>query len=112
MPAEVDLENIQEGAVLAADVLDARDNVLLSSGTQLTKAHISLIRRRGIASVILASPDDQKAGGALGAVDPARIAAALKQQEGVFSKAADNPLMAAVYRAVRTHLEAGNLPPG
>ncbi len=47
MSAEVSLENIQEGAVLAADVLDARDNVLLSSGTQLTKAHISLIRRRG-----------------------------------------------------------------
>jgi DNA primase len=112
MPTEVSLENIQEGAVLAADVLDARDNVLLSSGTQLTKAHISLIRRRGIESVIVSTPEDQTGDAAAAAVDPAQIAAALRQQEEVFAKTGGNPQMAAIHKAARAHLEAGNLPPG
>ncbi len=109
MPAEVSLDKLEEGAVLAADVLDARQNVLLSSGTTVTRAHVSLIRRRGIEAVLIKTPEDSAKGEDVS--DPARIAEALKQQENVFSKVCDHELMSAIYRAARTHVEAGNLPP-
>jgi len=110
MPAEVSLDSLEEGAILADDVLDSRQNVLLRSGTTVTRAHVSLIRRRGIDSVTVRTPEDAVAEEA--ASDPARIADAVRRQEIVFSKTHDNELMSAIYRAARVHIEAGNLPPG
>jgi len=112
MPVEVSLNEVQEGAVLAVDVLDARENVLLAAGTTLTRAHISLIGRRGIKSVKIKGDQDEDAPEGGLTADPAKIADALAQHQRIFSKVADRPIMAAIQRAARSHLESGNLPPG
>jgi hypothetical protein len=112
MPIEVSLNEVQEGAVLATDVLDARENVLLAAGTTLTRAHISLIGRRGIKSVKVKGDQDQDAPEDGPTNDPAKIADALQRHEHVFSKVGNRPIMVAIQRAARSHLESGNLPPG
>ncbi len=113
MPAEVKLRDVQDGAVLAEDVLDARGNALLTAGTRLTRAHISLIGRRGVKAVTVMGPEDlQKAEEEEEGVDPHRLADALADQQRAFALIGEDPLMAAIYRAARAHLEAGNLPPG
>ncbi len=113
MAFAVDLDRTGDGAVLAADVLDARRNVLLSAGTQLTKAHIALLRRRGIRTVTVVAVSEAPAGSAgerAGGAD--RLAALLARQAEVFSQVLDRPLMAVIFAAASAHLRAGNLPPG
>lgn len=113
MPVEKSLREIEDGAILAADVLDSRDNVLLAAGTRLTRAHISLIERRGIKAVKLQLAEEVEQPGDTGpAVDAAALAEALAGQERVFSKVRGQPLMEVIYQAARAHLQAGNLPPG
>ena len=63
MPAEVDIKSVEDGAILADDVLDARGNVLLTARTQITRAHLSLIGRRGITAVSVMLPEDLQEGG-------------------------------------------------
>ena len=113
MAVVVDLDRTGDGAVLAADVLDARRNVLLSAGTQLTKAHLALLRRRGIRTVSVLAVSDTPAGPAGESADGAtRQAALLERQAEVFSMVLDRPLMSAIFEAASAHLRAGNLPPG
>jgi hypothetical protein len=112
MPTEVALNNVQDGAVLAADVLDARENVLLTSGTRLTSAHISLIKRRGIRSVIVRTPEDPAPAETGSEEDTAaRVAELLERQKRVFVRALEAPRMDSIYRAARAHIRSGNLPP-
>jgi hypothetical protein len=114
MPAEVPTGKVEDGAVLAADVLDARGNVLLANGTQLTRAHLSLMERRGIKAVTVRTPEDAAPGSDQPSPEEraARVRELLAAQERVFSKIGEDPLLGAVYRAARAHIEAGNLPPG
>ena len=113
MPAEVKLADVGDGASLGADVLDARGNVLLAAGTRLTRAHLSLLERRGIESVTVVLPEEfEGARAGSGEVVAAELARALERQERAFAKVRGRPLMETIYRAARAHLEAGNLPQG
>jgi len=120
MPVEKPLKEVREGALLGADVLDARGNVLLAGGTRLTRAQLQILERRGIKSVPLASeaPAPAAAGtpaeapGSPEAAKPASAADWLAQQERVFAKVRGDPRMEAIYQAARAHLSGGNLPPG
>ena len=112
MPSEVDLDNIQDGAILAADVLDGRGNVLLAAGTRMTGAHVSLIRRRGVEKVEIRNEEKGGTEADTGSAQEGnRIAELLKQQEQVFSRVKDQPRMAAILAAAREHIQNGNLPP-
>ncbi len=115
MPVEVDIKSVEDGAILADDVLDARGNVLLAAKTQITKAHLSLIGRRGITTVRVMLPEDmqkdEEGEGGGEAVDPARLLEALAELDAAFAGAGENPIMTAIHKAARAHLEAGNLPP-
>jgi hypothetical protein len=116
MPVEKPLGELHDGAVLGADVLDARGNVLLAGGTRLTRAHLQLLERRGIKSVTVAPPVAAAVEAAASAgPEPARPALAaewLARQERVFAKVRQDSRMEAIYQAARAHLSAGNLPPG
>jgi len=113
MAVDADLDAVTDGAVLAADVLDGRQNVLLAAGTRLTAAHIALLRRRGVRWVkIQALPEAPDAPAAKPEPARDRLAELLVRQDKVFAKVGDDPLMAALHRAARAHLQAGNLPPG
>ena len=112
MPVEKALGEVQDGAVLGADVLDARGNVLLARGTALTRGHVQLLERRGIEAVTVALPGETAVLGRRGPADPAVVAECLARQEQVFAKVRQDPRMEAVYQAARAHLERGNLPPG
>ena len=109
MIIEKQLADVAEGAVLAADVLDAHGDVLLASGTGLTSSHLQLLRRRGVASVSVYSEDELPP--RPGQLAAAQLAACLERQEQVFSKVRGNPRMEALYQAARAHLASGNLPP-
>ena len=114
MPVEDQLAEVRDGIVLAADVLDGRGNVLLASGTRLTRAHLQILERRGLRAVTVTTPEDRARAeqGAPGAADPAVIAEMLARQERTFAKVRGQALMETIYRAARAHLERGNLPPG
>ncbi len=47
------LSNIQPGATLARDVLDASGKCLLAAGTELSTKTLALLQRRGVKSVAL-----------------------------------------------------------
>jgi hypothetical protein len=112
MPVEVTLDQVNDGAVLAEDVLDSRGNVLLAAGTQLTAAHIALVQRRGIQTVKLLTPDEPDGAGTREGPDPAEIEACLLRHDEMFAQSPQTPLMEAIRKASRAHIEAGNLPPG
>jgi hypothetical protein len=88
--------------------------VLLAGGTRLTRAHVQTLERRGVRAVSVTAPEDRPppAPGAPAAADPAAVAEMLARQERTFAKVRGQPLMDAIYRAAREHLERGNLPPG
>lgn len=50
------LESVTPGAILGAELRDARGAVLLSAGTVLTESLISSLSRRGVSHVPLAAP--------------------------------------------------------
>ncbi len=59
------LDQVQTGATLGQDVLDAHDNRLLNAGVELTANTLALLRKRGIRSVSivqenLLSPEQQQ----------------------------------------------------
>lgn len=47
------LDNIQPGASLARDVVDANGNCLLAAGAELSKNTLALLQRRGIKGVAI-----------------------------------------------------------
>lgn len=111
MAAERALAEVKDGDVLAEDLLDGHDNVLLAAGTRLTRAHLELAERRGVAALkVLTAQDAERAAGP-GAPDSAAVAAALERLDRVFAKVRGRELMEAIRAAARAHLEAGNLPP-
>ncbi len=109
MPVEKQLADIQDGDVLAEDVLDARGGVLLGKGTKLTRAHLQLLERRAVTAASVALPGEEGAGPA--SVDAARLAQCLERQERVFAKVRTEARMEAIYQTARQHLTGGNLPP-
>ena len=112
MPVNLPLGKVADGAVLAADVLDAQGNVLLARGTQLTRAHLQLIERRSIAAVLVATAEElAAAGGGAAAPDAGRLAEVLARHDRVFAKAGDGQLMQAIRRASRAEISRGGLPP-
>ncbi|HED14333.1 MAG TPA: hypothetical protein ENI62_11890 [Gammaproteobacteria bacterium] len=59
------LDQVQAGAILGQDVLDAQDNRLLNVGVELTTNTLALLRKRGIKSVCIVqenqlSPEQQQ----------------------------------------------------
>ncbi|HOX06127.1 MAG TPA: hypothetical protein PK280_06975 [Planctomycetota bacterium] len=109
MPVDKKPAEIPDGAVLAADVLDSKGDVLLAKGTKLTRAHVQLLERRAVATVSVATPED--AAGTATEAGREQLAGLLQQQEKVFSKVRSVPRMEALYQAARSHLAKGNLPP-
>ncbi|MHC4917617.1 MAG: hypothetical protein ACYTGB_19245 [Planctomycetota bacterium] len=112
MPVEVALRQVTDGTVLAEEVVDARGNVLLAAGTQLTKAHISLMQRRGVKSLTIVVPDDPAPVAREEGVDPASIETCLRNHDRLFASAAKTPLMEVIRKASRAHIEAGHVPAG
>lgn len=55
------LDEVIPGTVLAAPVLDPSGAVLLPAGLSLTEAQLDGLRRRGIAAVVVAPPEDAEA---------------------------------------------------
>jgi hypothetical protein len=69
---ELDLEQALPGMVLAAPLLDAHGGMLLPSGSALTSATLSALRRRGVERCVVQVAAD--------AVDPAVRAREREQQ--------------------------------
>lgn len=62
---QLSLDQVQAGATLGQDVLDAQDNRLLGAGVKLTANTLALLQKRGIRSVCivqdnLLSPEQQQ----------------------------------------------------
>lgn len=104
MAVEKKLVEVEDGAVLAADVVDAHGAVLLARGSVMSRERIAMLERRGVVAVMVDAP---AAGGVAGQL----VQVCLERQERVFSKVRGSARMSAVYQAARAHIERGNLPP-
>ena len=94
------LDQVNPGAVLAADVKDARGNMLVGSGRVLTEEWLKRLQGRGVTHVRVlgAAAASPQAGGT------SREAAgslALQRLEAMFAKAPQEPLMQALAAAAR-----------
>ncbi len=59
---KIPVTEITEGQVLARDVFDDSDRVLLGAGTVLGEKHIKILERRNIIEVAIKTPDDNPPG--------------------------------------------------
>lgn len=98
----LNVEKLQEGQVLAQDVVRGDGVVLISQGKQVTPEVLSLLRRLEVESVVVE--------GDLFDSEEARLEH-LKQQEADlvkrFSRVADDPVLKAVREMFRVRLRKG-----
>lgn len=83
MPRNVDLDALNPGDVLAADVADRSGRLILGRGRTLSERHIEIFRTWGVAQVsLMADGEDAAAEPSSEALDAAR-AAVLSRFEGL-----------------------------
>ncbi|GEM_PF-5917133 len=104
VPAELlPLDKVSPGAVLAADVKDAKGNMLVGEGRILTEEWIKRLQGRSITHVKVRAVGDSSS--VAPSVAPAGNDRRLKRLEAMFSKVAAEPLMQALAASARQILE-------
>ena len=99
------MDKVSPGSVLAADVKDARGNMLVGEGRVLTEEWIKRLQGRGITQVQVRKASGPASPAAEGAAVPgAGNARLLQRLEAMFVKAPQEPLMQALAAAARTVL--------
>lgn len=86
---QVPLATVIPGELLGADVQDEQGNVLLSMGSVLEERHIAMLKRRGIANVVVAD----KAGADSDADLSEAAAARVSEVERLFAGTEEDELL-------------------
>lgn len=79
MPVFVRIENAKEGLILASDIYDSEDNILLRRGTVLKSSYIKRLREKGYNGVYVQNTDI----GGIVTVDPIRRETRIKTVNAV-----------------------------
>ncbi|NOZ11874.1 MAG: hypothetical protein GXP09_12665 [Gammaproteobacteria bacterium] len=69
--AQVTLDNLVVGMIIASDVCDRSGRRLLATGTNLTNKHLLTLRSWGIPTIEIAGEDIDRQDPATGSIDPA-----------------------------------------
>jgi len=97
----LNIEDIEPGMVLGADVKDRTGRVLLSKGTAITEKHLSIFKMWGVVDATIENADKEKIEAkATAALEPEDLLQAQQQVEALFRfvENQDNPFIVELKR--------------
>jgi len=98
----LNLNDLKEAMVLAADIKNKHGNILIKEGSTLTVKHILLMKAWGVTEADVVGFDkDQVEKEEMHALSPEIIEAIEKELRAVFPPFDNNPIMAEIYRIAR-----------
>ena len=98
----LNLNDLKEAMVLAADIKNKHGNILIKEGSTLTAKHILLMKAWGVTEADVVGFDkDQVEKEEMHALSPEIIEAIEKELRAVFPPFDNNPIMAEIYRIAR-----------
>ncbi len=98
----LNLNDLKDGMVLAADIKNKHGNILIKEGNTLTAKHILLMKAWGITEADVVGFDkDQVEKEEMHALSPELIEAIEKELRAVFPPCDNHPVMAEIYRIAR-----------
>ena len=98
----LNLNDLKEAMVLAADIKNKHGNILIKEGSTLTAKHILLMKAWGVTEADVVGFDkDQVEKEEMHALCPEIIEAIEKELRAVFPPFDNNPVMAEIYRIAR-----------
>jgi len=98
----LNLNDLKEAMVLAADIKNKHGNILIKEGSTLTAKHILLMKAWGVTEAEVVGFDkDQVEKEEMHALSPEIIEAIEKELRAVFPPFDNNPVMAEIYRIAR-----------
>jgi len=98
----LNLNDLKEGMVLAADIKNKHGNILIRESNTLTAKHILLMKAWGVTEADVVGFDrDQVEKEEMHALSPEFIEAIEKELRAVFPPFDNNPVMAEMYRIAR-----------
>ena len=98
----LNLNDIKEGMVLAADIKNKHGNILIKEGNTLTAKHVQLMKAWGVTEADVVGFDrDQVEKQEMHALSPDAIEAVEKELRAVFPPVDHHPIMAEIYRIAR-----------
>ncbi len=101
----IKVDKLQEGMILARDVVRQDGVVLISKGRQITPEVVSLLKRLQVDSVVVEGDEF--------ASEEERIAFMREQERALeerFSRVASDPILKAIRELLRRQLKSGNWP--
>jgi len=98
----LNLNDLKEAMVLAADIKNKHGNILIKEGSTLTAKHILLMKAWGVTEADVVGFDkDQVEKEEMHALSPEIIEAIEKELRAVFPPFDNNPVMTEIYRIAR-----------
>ncbi len=98
----LNINDLKPGMVLADDVTNKHDNVLLGKGNQLNEKHIGVLKAWGVTEVNVEGVDrEQVDREEAEGLPPEAVASVEQELKGSFPDFEDNPLMQEIYRVVK-----------
>ena len=98
----LNLNDLKEGMVLAADIKNKHGNILIKEGNTLTAKHVLLMKAWGVTEADVVGFDrDQVEKQEMHALSPELIESIEKELRAVFPPFDNNPVMAEMYRIAR-----------
>ncbi len=81
----LNIEDIEPGMILGAEVKDRTGRVLLSKGTTITEKHISIFKMWGVIDAMIENADKEKIEAkAVAALEPSDLARAQEEVDAIF----------------------------
>jgi hypothetical protein len=81
----INIEDIEPGMVLGAEVKDRTGRVLLSKGTSITEKHLSIFKMWGVIDAVIENADREKIEAkATAAIEPSDLLAAQAEMDSMF----------------------------
>jgi hypothetical protein len=97
----LNIEDIEPGMILGAEVKDRTGRVLLSKGTEITEKHLSIFKMWGVIDAVIENADKEKIEAkAAAALEPEDLAEAQQEVEAIFRfvEEQDNPFIVELKR--------------
>jgi hypothetical protein len=96
----ISVDNLECGMVLAADVKDRSDRILLAAGQEITEKHLRIFKMWGVIGVSVQGVENEEAAAkAIKAVDPERLKQTEAEMQALFAHAnLENPFMKELLR--------------
>jgi hypothetical protein len=97
----LNIQDIEPGMVLGAEVKDRTGRILLSKGTTITEKHLSIFKMWGVVNATIENADKEKIEAkAVAAIDPAALQQAQDEADQLFrfTEAQDHPFIVELKR--------------